>query len=157
MNVRVLGATVAAILVAVSGCASTPRGDAPANAAAVPAPPAAAPAVDEPAEATLVVRREIVKVCPPLTELRDRAGNIPPGALWIAILDGLAGCMREGELRGRSIVLRGGKPGRDLVVYVLTARGISRERVASEPGPAATNGQVEISLGTVAEAVTATK
>ena len=115
----------------------------PRNEPQVPSVAAQPPKPNDAHTTTLVVKKEIVRSCSALTKLHDGVTTVPPDAVWIAILDGLADCMQNGDLRGRSVLLRGAPPARALVAYVLTARGVAPARLAV--GASRDDG-VEISL-----------
>jgi hypothetical protein len=66
--------------------------------------------------------------------------------MWLVILDRLADCMQNGDLRGRTIVLRGARSSRELVSAFLRERGVDDGRVVMIAAPEEVGALLEVSL-----------
>ena len=77
----------------------------------------------------LVIAGTIVRRCPALKVMRTNPPRMDDDSAWLAILQNLADCMDNGDLKSERIVVTGGEQTGPLVRYLLAKMGIDRERV----------------------------
>ncbi len=148
--------------------ATQPRASAAPRASDGPAPPhsaardASRPAGEESRpddsdadDAELVVAREVVASCPTLRLVRQHMGAFDPDMIWLAVLESIGDCMREGgTMAQQTIGVSGDEEHRHVVREVLGTRGVAPTRVIARlpPGAAECQGganctkRVEITL-----------
>jgi hypothetical protein len=147
---RKLGGGWAALVLAGSACARVVGPSAPPASAtqatsavvAVAAHPEISVAVhakdddaDDDRRGTLVIRGDLVDSCGSV-----RGAHTPSGEenmLWRALVDSVATCMNDGELRGRHVVIGGSSRAQMIAKFILTERGVAAERVELTPSPEA--------------------
>ena len=77
----------------------------------------------------LVVAADIVHQCPGLKAIKASPPTPDDDAAWLAILQRLAECMGQGDLRQDRVVVSGGMQAGTMVRFVLAKMGIERDRV----------------------------
>lgn len=100
---------------------------------------------DDESDGVLVVSKEIVQACSELQAVKREASHIDPEEVWLVVLEGLANCMTDGDLKSRSVRVTGDDQGREIVKRVLSARGVPLSRV-NFVSRASGNGRVDITL-----------
>ena len=116
------------------GSASAPYATAGADRAPAAATPGAVGGVATPRDAELIVHRDVVARCPTLRLVRGYAGRFDPDVVWVAVLDAISDCMRDGgPLAHESLGVSGDESHRHVVRQVLESRGIAPIRVVATP------------------------
>jgi hypothetical protein len=138
--------------------ASAPYAAAGVEGAPTASTPGAVGVVTTPRDAELIVHRDVVARCPTLRLVRAYAGRFDPDVVWVAVLDAISDCMREGgSLAHENLGVSGDESHRHVVRQVLESRGIAPIRVVatrlSDVGAAECQGgvdcvrRVEITIG----------
>lgn len=105
----------------------------------------------------LVVDGDVVARCPKLRLVRRHVEQFDPEMVWLAVLESIADCMREGgPMAADTLGVSGTEDHRHIVRQVLSSRGVAPTRVISAPqssegaaecqGAAGCTGRVEIML-----------
>ncbi|MGH7271130.1 MAG: hypothetical protein ACREJ3_11930 [Polyangiaceae bacterium] len=85
-------------------------------------------------DAELVVSRDVVLSCPEMRLVRRHMAEIDPQMMWLAVLESLAECMKDGgPMAGQNIGVSGNEEHRHVVREVLGSRGIAPIRVVATP------------------------
>jgi hypothetical protein len=89
-------------------------------------------------DAELVVAREVVASCPTLRLVRQHMGEFDPDMIWLAVLESIGDCMKEGgTMERQAIGVSGDEVHRHVVREVLGTRGVAPTRVIAQLPPGA--------------------
>lgn len=82
----------------------------------------------------LIVDGDIVARCPQLRLVRRHVDQFDPDLVWLAVLESIADCMREGgPMAAETLGVSGSEDHRHIVRQILSSRGVSPTRVLSAP------------------------